>query len=160
MKGFRQAVKKGFTLIELMIVVAIIGVLASVAIPQYQDYITKSQVAKLVASISPIKTMVEDHLYGSDTFPTSLAGAKAPSDAELVFAAGADNGAGTIQLELTAGGAGQVGYFVQFARNKDGDWSCSYDRPSANGDGQDLGVAGCTYADNLTKIAAAAAEEE
>ena len=52
--------QKGFTLIELMIVVAIIGILAAIAIPQYQNYITKSQVSRVMGETGAIKTAVED----------------------------------------------------------------------------------------------------
>src|SRR5690625_3244214 len=54
-----KQVQKGFTLIELMIVVAIIGILAAVAIPQYQNYIAKSQMTRVVGELSALKSAAE-----------------------------------------------------------------------------------------------------
>jgi len=51
--------QKGFTLIELMIVVAIIGILAAVAIPQYQDYTARTQVSRVVGEVNALKSNAE-----------------------------------------------------------------------------------------------------
>lgn len=62
-----KTMQKGFTLIELMIVVAIIGILAAIAIPQYQNYIAKSQVSRVVAETGSLKTAYETCLNDGQT---------------------------------------------------------------------------------------------
>jgi type IV pilus assembly protein PilA len=64
-----KQVQKGFTLIELMIVVAIIGILAAVAIPAYQDYVTKAKMAKVLSTIDPLKLALQDYAQRNGAFP-------------------------------------------------------------------------------------------
>ncbi|WP_370201692.1 pilin [Alloalcanivorax venustensis] len=66
-----KQVQKGFTLIELMIVVAIIGILAAVAIPAYQDYTVRAQVSEGLNLAAGAKTSIAEFYTQRGTFPQS-----------------------------------------------------------------------------------------
>lgn len=65
-----KKVQQGFTLIELMIVVAIIGILAAVAIPAYQDYIARSQASEGATLLGGLKTPVAEYYLSNGAIPT------------------------------------------------------------------------------------------
>ena len=67
-----KATQKGFTLIELMIVVAIIGILAAIAIPAYQDYTVRAQVTEGMNLASPVETGVAEYFANTGSFPAAL----------------------------------------------------------------------------------------
>jgi type IV pilus assembly protein PilA len=70
-----KQIQKGFTLIELMIVVAIIGILAAIAIPAYQDYTIRAQVTEGLNLASAVKASVAEYYAQEGTWPVGLVGA-------------------------------------------------------------------------------------
>lgn len=69
----KRSIQKGFTLIELMIVIAIIGILAAIAIPQYQDYTKRAKVSEVIVASAPCKLAVSEYYSSKNAFPTDNA---------------------------------------------------------------------------------------
>lgn len=119
-----KAVNKGFTLIELMIVVAVIGVLAAIAIPQYQNYVAKAELGGALSYAAALKTNTEDHIVSKGTWP---------SDISAIGATNPDNGTLDIstanEIKITLDGSNvspkAQGQSITLTRTDEGTWSCT-----------------------------------
>src|SRR5688572_12538727 len=75
----RTKYAKGFTLIELMVVVAIIAILAAIAMPMYSDYLTRGKIAEAVSTLSDMRTRLEQYFQDNRTYVGAcVAGTLAP----------------------------------------------------------------------------------
>jgi type IV pilus assembly protein PilA len=78
----KRSIQKGFTLIELMIVVAIIGILAAVALPAYQDYTVRAKMTEVILSASAPKTAITESFQANSAMPATQAAAGLPPVAD------------------------------------------------------------------------------
>lgn len=83
----KAQMQKGFTLIELMIVVAIIGILAAVALPAYQDYTARSKVTEIMLQVDTCKTAVTEFIQSNGAFPANADAAGCSSTAQTKYMA-------------------------------------------------------------------------
>src|SRR5438874_8232824 len=94
-----KRLQQGFTLIELMIVVAIVGILAAIAIPAYQDYVARSKVAEGMAAMGACKTSVTEYAQINNSLPADITAAGCTSQVTH-YVSGLDVAAGVITVTL------------------------------------------------------------
>ena len=128
-----KKMQKGFTLIELMIVIAIIAILAAIALPAYSDYTVRSKVSELIVSADACKNSVAEYYQSRNTLPADLAASGCSSNSSpYVTSLGVANGVITVVADASGGAhlpAAAAGNFVltptATTPDKPITWSCT-----------------------------------
>ena len=102
-RSIRRNVQKGFTLIELMIVVAIIGILAAVALPAYQDYTVRAKVSELILAASSGRTCMAEIWQSNGSWAAGTSDC-VPSAVGKVSGASLTTAAGGLSINVSANG--------------------------------------------------------
>jgi len=118
--------QKGFTLIELMIVVAIIGILAAIALPAYQDYTVRAKVSELILAGSAGKVQVAEYFQVNGALPTSAQLTLPTQSTNMVASVAQNNGIITVTGTSVAGiSGGTITMTPSDAGNGVLNWVCS-----------------------------------
>ena len=94
--------QQGFTLIELMIVVAIIGILAAIAIPAYQDYTVRAKVSELISMADSPKTAITEYYQTEGKFPSTASDAGFDTNVSSKYVSGIAWDSANDELKVTA----------------------------------------------------------
>jgi type IV pilus assembly protein PilA len=154
-----KSMQKGFTLIELMIVVAIIGILAAIAIPAYQDYTIRSQVTEGMNLASAVETAAAETYSNNGSFPTTSAAAGLGSwpTGKYVTAVDLSTNAGSITITygnqansaITAAGSNTLALVPYLDSNNDIVWICGYNTNPSGTSAATATTAGSTTATTI-----------
>ncbi len=129
---------QGFTLIELMVVVAIIGILAAIAVPSYQTYAARSQASEALNLFGGARSSIDNYISETGTFPANF------TTLELLGVIRSGLYVSSITVDSASGSAGTLianfkssnisglinSKSMTFSRTADGSWSCDTGGPS------------------------------